>query len=653
MSDSPHTETNREQLVERLKDVIGSEFDELSPSQVTSALGELATEMSETPDRGEIEEVSFDEVDRPKSEEATFLDAFSSTISPFDLDRGGAVPLVTISAHTGEELSRICGQVLEVRALWLEMQDPPQLNQALEVLIDLPEHGFELALPGRVVHRVGDRTAVDLSEIDSDDLESLREIADRQDQLEEARREPQVEGVEGEAGRSNLGVSESWDGAANSSLALSRTFETVTEEESYWYGPRSRWLEPDEIGAGAAVRRSVDPEELLIEISERGASGLLEFAAEERQYQVHFDEGHVVRIVGRPHNTREELGPMLRVADHVSEDDLGRASSHAIKQDLSLARALHDLEILSGEAIRQAVAGRLTYLLRNVCDLGEGTAQFTPHEDLDAFKLPAPEVRVHVPVEAVIFRRRLDRYHQLQPGKRDELIERDRSRYPTIAEGAEGRIQRGFADDAHREMVRRLVDGEHRLADLIAESFLPPSETFSVLYTLRSMDLVRFVEDRGDAVVVPRFTDDIEIKHLSVHKASYFEVLNVHWSSYGEIVESAFEFQRNYFDPERQPDGLDAPSRKRLREIAERIDAAYKVLCDRESRHGYRQKIMPDYKLDHALPLLLDRAELASRRGREDLARDACLRVLELEPGYEEAKRRIRELGDADTAVGP
>lgn len=647
MTDSPDTDDDREELVDRLKDVIGSEFDELSPSEVTDALGELATEMSET---SSAPELSFDQVDRPKSEEANFLDAFSSTIAPFDLDRGGVVPLITISARSGGELSRICGQVLEVRALWLEMNDPPQLNQEVEVLIDLPEHGFELALPGRVVHQVGRRTAIDLSGLDDDDIASLREIADREDQVDQEADGSQMAGVAEEAARANIDVSESWDGSAESSLALSRTFETVSEEESYWYGPESRWLEPEDIGAGATVRREITPEDLLLEVSEASVSGLLEFGAEERQYQVHVDEGHVVRIVGRPKNSREELGPMLRVADRVSEDDLGRASSHAIKQEQSLALSLYDLEILSGDEIRQAVAGRLTYLLRKMCDLGEGTAQFTPRSDLEAFELPASEVRVHVPVESVIFRRRLDRHHQMPSEERDQLVDRDAATYPTIVEGAAERIRRAFADEAHRRMVERLVDGEHKLADLVAESFLPPAETFSVLYTLRSMDLVEFVDEAADAVIAPRFEDDIEIKHLSVHKASYFEVLNIHWSSYGELVDSAFEFHRRYFDPDREPEGLSGPSRKRLREIAERIDAAYKVLCDRESRHGYRQKIMPEYKLEHAIPLFMQRAELARRRGRDDLARDAYARIVEIQPDHEEANRELEQLG-ADTSV--
>jgi hypothetical protein len=650
MSDSRNTEDDREELVERLKDVIGSEFDELSPSEVTDALGELATEMSDASEASSAPELSFDQVDRPKSEEANFLDAFSSTIAPFDLDQGGAVPLITISARSGGELSRICGQVLEVRALWLEMNDPPQLNQEVEVLFDLPEHGFELALPGRVVHRVGQRTAIDLSGLDDDDIASLREIADREDQGDPEAENSQRSGVAEEGARANIDVSESWDGSADSSLALSRTFETVSEAESYWYGPESRWLEPADIGAGATVRREVAPAELLLDVSEASASGMLEFAAGDRQFQIHVDEGHVVRFVGRPKNSREELGPMLRVADRVSEDDLGGASSHAIKQEQPLAKSLYDLEILSGDEIRQAVAGRLTYLLRKMCDLGEGTAQFTPRADLEAFQLPASEVRVHVPVERVIFRRRLDRHHQMDSGERDQLVDRDSTAYPTIVDGAGERIRRAFADEAHRRMVERLVDGEHKLADLVAESFLPPAETFAVVYTLRSMDLIEFVEEAEDAVIAPRFEDDVEIKHLSVHKASYFEVLNIHWSSYGELVDSAFEFQRRYFNPDREPEGLSGPSRKRLREIAERIDSAYKVLCDRESRHGYRQKIMPEYKLEHAIPLLIQRARLARRRGRDDLARDAYARIVEIQPDHSEAHEGLEQLG-ADTSV--
>jgi len=649
MNDGGDNSPDREELVDRLKSVIGSKFEELSPSEVTEALGQLASDYSENEAVSLPEKFAPADGDEPESKDAAFLDAFSSTIAPFDLDRGGAVPLITISARSPDELSRICGQVLNVQALWLEMEDPPGLNREVEVLFDIPEHGFELALPGRIVHRVDNRTAVDVSRLRDDDLESLREIADRHGERREES-DGEVAGLGEESSRTSGDVTKSWDGTGDSSLALSRTFETVTERESYWYGPKSRWLEPAEIGAEGEVRREADPEKLLLALSEQRVTGLLEFATDERQYQLHLDEGRVVRIVGRPHNTREELGPMLRVADRVSEDDLAKASSHAIKQDRSLELALHKLDILPVEDIQQAVAGRLTYLLRNMCDLGRGTAQITPAAELETFEVPAAEVRATAAVERVIFRRRLERYHQMAADERDGLIERDAELFPHVDQGAEDRLLRAFADDAHREFVDRLVDGHRQLTDLVVDSFLPPSETFSVLYALRSMSLLGFESDVDESVLVPRFSDDIEVKHLSVHKASYFEVLNVHWSSYGEFVESAYEFHRTYFDPNRAPRGLDPTNRKRLEEIAERIDSAYRVLRDRESRHGYRQKIMPTYKLEHAIPLLMERGRLAERRGRGDLARDAFRRVLEIAPDHEGAARRLQGLAETSAA---
>ena len=641
---SDEEDKNRDKLVERVKNVIGSEFDELSRRDVTNALGTLASEMSEGRESEEDDEIDVET--SQELEAAGFLDAFSSTITPFDLDRDGVVPLITISARSGTELTRICGQLLDVQALWLEMEDPPSLNEEVEVLLEIAGLGFEVALPGRVVHKAGRRTAIDISGLSPNDLDSIREVYEQHGGSEAEVDELTARPIPREKSVRMSNVGQSWDGRSGSSLALSRTFETVSQADPYWYGPQSRWLEPEEVGAAGKVRRDVDPENLLLEVAELEFTGLVEFAASDRQYQIYFNEGNVTDIAGRPYTGEEELGPMLRVADRVSDDELAEASSHAIKREISLELALYKLDVLPGDELKQSVAGRLTYLLRKICDFGEGTGQYTEADSLESHPLPAPEVRVDVPVESVIFRRRLDRFHQMSAEDRNGLINAHRDTYPDVSEGSRERIQRAFADDAHREMVEELVTGSRKLTDLIAESFLPPAETFSVLYALRSMNLVDFGARSEAANFVERFGEDVRVKHMSVHKASYFEVLNVHWSSYDDVVESAYTYHSEYFDPDRAPEGLDSKNRQRLQEISERIDSSYRILKQRKSRHGYRKKIMPKYKLKHGVPLLLERARLAGRDGRFDLARDAFARVLEIDPEHTEASREFETLRD-------
>lgn len=651
-------------LRDELREMIGSEFDDASREEVSEALEEISDDLEEDSDLGDagstrtgtpaLVRTSSGSYEPVGGSEADFLDSVSTAIQPFDLDREGAIPLITVSPRDDEALSRVFGQVLDVEAFWLEMEDPPELNEPVEVLLDIPSYGYERALPGRVVHRDEDRVAVALTGMTERDLEAIRDVFKRHQfraHEKDTERDVSLDVDSSARGAPDVDVSQTWDGSADSSLALSRTFETVSDEESYWYGPRSPWLEPDAIGTGGEVRREADPEEVLLDISRQAFSGLLEFAAEDRRFQLQLEEGHVIEVSGRPYKEQEELGPMLRVADRVSEDELGEVSSYAIKEELRLQTALLELDIIPLEEIRRAVAGRLTYLLRMICDLGEGTAQLTPRDDLDSFPLPETEVRVHLPVESVIFRRRIDHFHSLDSDERDALIAEHRDEHPDVAPEAAGRIERAFADSAHRTLVSRMVDGSLCLEDVISESFLPPDETVSVLFALRSMDLVEFRSDPDESRALERFEDDLEVQHMSVHKASYFEVLNVHWSAYDDVVDEGYRERSEYFDPDDAPGDLPRKSQRRLEEISERIDAAYRVLKSRKSRHEYRQKIMPEYKLEHAVPLLMRRGRLAMRRGRPEVARDAFLRVVELEPGHDAATRELEAISEGEEAV--
>ena len=83
---------------------------------------------------------------------------------------------------------------------------------------------------------------------------------------------------------------------------------------------------------------------------------------------------------------------------------------------------------------------------------------------------------------------------------------------------------------------------------------------------------------------------------------------------------------------------------RRVRDIRERVESAYQVLAKREHRHAYRTRIMPEYKLAHAIPLFLKQAELAERRSNWEDSQDSLRRILELEPGHTQAQARLERV---------
>ena len=65
---------------------------------------------------------------------------------------------------------------------------------------------------------------------------------------------------------------------------------------------------------------------------------------------------------------------------------------------------------------------------------------------------------------------------------------------------------------------------------------------------------------------------------------------------------------------------------------------------------------MPEYKLQHAVPLFMKQSELAEKRDQWSEARDAAKRVLEIDPDNERAQLRVDRIDDImndDLAADP
>ncbi|MGM0555727.1 MAG: DUF4388 domain-containing protein [Myxococcota bacterium] len=414
------------------------------------------------------------------------------------------------------------------------------------------------------------------------------------------------------------------------------------------FGPGISWLEPkadpDRVES-LSGERVVD---ILLQLSESGFTGILEVESDEVSRQVYFDGGLIVEFAQRPRQPREELGPMLHMADRITHQQLSMAAAHADENSVRFERSLLELEILDHDPIRHAIAGRLTYLTRDLTDLEDGEARIYDSDSLPAGYLPAPPLRVHVPIERIVYRRFFERLRQLNAEERDELIDSHLDAYPEIVPADRDRLERAVLDDAHEQLVERLLSGRRRLREVFTESNMSPAETFAVVYALHRMGVARFDTSLHKTIVRERFRENVTVKYLSVHKASYFEVLNVHWSSYDEVIEKAYHELEQQFDPEDVPPSMEDEVHTRVSEIAERIQSAYQILKSRKHRHAYRKRIMPEYKLQHAVPLFIKQSELAERRNQWSEARDALRRVLEIEPSNEQAQLRLERIEEQD-----
>lgn len=589
--------------------------------------------------------------------------------------RNHAMPAVQIVADTRELLESILHQILQVGAILIELDPAPALNDTVLVGLNFPDAHLQVETKGRVVHRSGQGTAIELSGLAQEDRLSLQAVRDDLEQKKDREKNdvgrtypgigPSVLNLEAAPVENVVDPTRSFAhlggrGAGQRLMVpatMRRRFELpdpdmkVAESSPRrqdpaasareFYGPGPKWLNP---GADPDRVEQLVPErvlDILLQLSENGFSGVLEFQQGNVKEQYLYDSGYVVERATQPRITEEELGPMLKAAEKITKQQLAMAAAHADELGLPIARSLLELDILSPDVLRNAIAGRLTFLLRELCNQSSGQVCIYDARTLPVGFLPQPPLRVHVAVERVIYERIYRQLNRLNGEQRDRRMENVVDASPEIIEHERDRFERAVTSPEQVRFVERVLTGRKRLREVLTESPLSPAETFAVVFSLHRMGLLRFDHSLHVTVVRERLREDVTVKYLSVHKASYFEVLNVHWSSYSEVIEKAYRDLCEQFDPASVPDELEEEVHQRVKEINERVEAAYAALSKRSTRHAYRTRIMPEYKLAHAIPLFMKQCGLAERRGKWGEARDALLRVLEIEPEHIEGKRRL------------
>lgn len=647
-------------LAEKIRRMLAREFDTLAPDVIAGVLANLASELVMLSEAGmssmsEIQDADWNRPARP----------LSITVN--------ADHSVEVEATSSGDVHDIMNQVLNVGAVMLKISPAPPLNATVNVRFSFPEYHLNLASSGRVVYAADKGTAIELAQLGKEDRAAIEAVwPDVVSKISMSPDTPKVPAASNQpdAARTSLGkpmrASESVPipGIGPKTQQTFRRRIDLTDpdikvissthlglkalETREFYGPEIHSIVPTQ--EADRIERLADDRivDILLQLSQSNHTGMLEIRAQDQGVtrQVLFDGGFVVEISRQPRRTDEELGLMLLRADRITKQQLAMAAAHADELNCSLERSLLDLGILDPDRIRHAIAGRLTFLIRELISAKSGDVHVYNANALPTGFLPAPPLRVHVATERVIFRKLFEHYKQVPLKDREAHMQGYLDAYPEIVPDEQERADRTLTEPDHVTLADNVITGRKRLREVFTESTLPHAETYSVIHTLHRMGLLRFDRSLHQTIVRERFRENVTVKFLSVHKASYFEVLNVHWSSYDEVIQKAYDELIVQFDPATVPEHLEAEVHQRVTEIRERVESAYQVLRTREPRHAYRKRIMPEYKLAHAIPLFLKQSELAERRRNWVEALDAVKRVIEIEPGHRDATFRSQRLLD-------
>ncbi len=666
-------EKKRPTLARRIRNLLSAEFDRLAPADAAGVLSAISNELNQMSEAGVS---SISEMSRTAGAVSEVWQEDSDDPRLIYAEDGSVEVRTSHSATT----ARLVNEILNVGAVMLDLDPLPELNKVVSVRFRFPELHLDFGTKGRVVHASAKGVAIEMSHLDKEDRAALEGLWPDIQASAQAQEQEDVDSAERASAQDRKAISQTTQAPggvkASDSVpipSLARRPETQFRRRVDLTNPDVKVISSTQMGIKAVTTRELygpaiptieptsefDREEKLAEdrildiflqLSQDGMTGMVELVHESAERdepirrQILLDSGFVVEVSREPRNADEELGPMLFRADRITKQQLSMSAAHADEHGGSIERSLLDLGILDPDRIRQSIAGRLTYLLRETLSLSRGEVRIYPSGALPAGFLPAPPLRVHVAVERIAFKRLYENYRQ-KPLKEREAIANDYlDAYPEVVPEEIERVERTLTDDAHSLLLEKVINGRRRLKEVFTESTLGHAETFALVHSLHRMGLVRYDRSLHQTVVRERFRENVTVKYLSVHKASYFEVLNVHWSSYDDVIEKAYDELKNQFDPDEVPEEMEADVHQRVGEIRDRVESAYQVLARRDTRHAYRKRVMPEYKLAHAIPLFMKQAELAERRRQWTESKDALHRVLEIEPEQKAATLKLERI---------
>lgn len=667
----------RPTLAARIRNLLSAEFERLAPSDAAGVLAAISTELQQMSEAGVSSISEMSRTANPVSE------AWQSEDDPvLAYQEDGSVE---VSTRAKDTTARLINEILNVGAVMLDLDPLPELNKVVEVRFRFPEYHLDFGTRGRVVHASAKGCAIEMSHLDKEDraaIEGLWPDIQAAAEAPEAEEESDQDGADFDEAFDDKKSSASQTTQAPAGVkasdsvpvpSLGRRPETQFRRRVDLTNPDVKVISSTQMGIKAVTTRElygpaipkVDPSgefdreealaeerilDIFLQLSQDGTTGMVELVHESADAeepivrQILLDSGFVVEISREPRNADEELGPMLHRADRITKQQLSMSAAHADEHDGTIERSLLDLGILDPDRIRQSIAGRLTYLIREMLSLTDGELRIYQSSALPAGFLPAPPLRVHVAVERIAFKRLYETYRQKPLKERESLANDYLEAYPEVVPEELERVERTLTEDSHSSLLEKVVNGRRRLKEVFTESTLGHAETFALVHSLHRMGLIRYDRSLHQTVVRERFRENVTVKYLSVHKASYFEVLNVHWSSYDDAIKKAYEELKIQFNPDEVPENMEADVHKRVGEIRDRVESAYQVLARRDTRHAYRKRVMPEYKLEHAIPLFMKQSELAERRQQWKEARDASLRVLEIAPDNEQAAHKIERI---------
>jgi len=339
-----------------------------------------------------------------------------------------------------------------------------------------------------------------------------------------------------------------------------------------------------------------------------------------------FSAGGPVAWRSDPVQEREVLGMLLLQAGQISKEQLKQSLDLMQEKGIRQGEAFIEQGIMSFSQLIMVLGKQSEFIFQRLLENAKGTWTFHKMRKLPEAFLPPP-----VRVGAHLFRTLLVEAKNLRGG---ELAERLRPHINSYIQLDESR-KRLFKDMGLRKQERRLIgiiaERTLRMKELFSMSPLSRQNTAGMFFALVELGMLKFGDRETRGRYLQRVSADIARKKRQLIQSTHFDVLEVHWISLPDEIESAYKRLKAQFSPAAFDD-LPAELVEVLERIQTRFDDGYEVLKDNFQRREYRKTLVEEFMIVQSAQLLARKGEMAIMRNDRRLATSCFAKALELQP---------------------
>lgn len=336
-----------------------------------------------------------------------------------------------------------------------------------------------------------------------------------------------------------------------------------------------------------------------------------------------------------PLDETEVLGVLLYKAEQITKDQLRESLDVMQREGCRQGEAFIQMGVMSFPQLVMVLGKQAEFILQKVFRENDGRWSFHTLDALSERFLPSP-----LRVPGMVFRTLFQQARGMQGDALYQALSDYLDQYVFLPEGSINILPEVRLNPVEMRLVETIRSGSWRLRELYAVSPMSRSITAAMMWALIQLEFVSFKSVQGDVRVFHRLQTMIDRKKAQAFKGNHFDVLEVHWICLQEEVEAAYRRLKEEFDPATYAK-MGPPATTDVAKINQKMDEAYAILKDEQTRREYRKEMIEEGKIQQSAALLGKQGEMAILRNDRRAGTTCYGKALELIPGHPEYRNGL------------